>query len=144
MLNSSKTGCLCTLVSSVSCGFLLRVHLLGPWLVRCPVRLISPSQLEVGLGAPFFVLLTLILLSCPCPLQSQRFFNFQDCATWRSSGPMNSLQFPKYIQGLPRWLSSKESACKCGRLRFSPWVGKVPWRRKWQPTPVFLSGKSHG
>ena len=30
---------------------------------------------------------------------------------------------------------------KCG---FDPWVGKIPWRRKWQPTPVFLPGKSHG
>ena len=29
------------------------------------------------------------------------------------------------------------------RLRFNPWVGKVPWRRKWQPTLVFLPGKSH-
>ena len=28
--------------------------------------------------------------------------------------------------------------------RFNPWVGKVPWRRKWQPTSVLLSGKSHG
>ena len=27
---------------------------------------------------------------------------------------------------------------------FSPWVGKIPWRRKWQPIPVFLSGKPHG
>ena len=27
---------------------------------------------------------------------------------------------------------------------FNPWVGKTPWRRKWQPTPVSLSGKSHG
>ena len=27
---------------------------------------------------------------------------------------------------------------------FSPWVGKIPWRRKWQPTPVFLPGESHG
>ena len=26
---------------------------------------------------------------------------------------------------------------------FDPWVGKIPWRRKWQPTPVFLPGKSH-
>ena len=26
------------------------------------------------------------------------------------------------------------------RLRFHPWVGKLPWRRKWQPTPVFLLG----
>ena len=30
------------------------------------------------------------------------------------------------------------------RLRFNPWVGKIPWRRKWQPTPVFLLGKFHG
>ena len=30
------------------------------------------------------------------------------------------------------------------RLEFDPWVGKIPWRRKWQPTPVLLPGKSHG
>ena len=43
--------------------------------------------------------------------------------------------------------SGKESACQCRRLkrrRFSPWVGKIPWRRKWQPTPVFLPEESHG
>ena len=28
-------------------------------------------------------------------------------------------------------------------LRFNPWVGKIPWRRPWQPTPVFLPGESH-
>ena len=28
--------------------------------------------------------------------------------------------------------------------KFSPWVGKIPWRRKWQPTPVLLPGESHG
>ena len=33
---------------------------------------------------------------------------------------------------------------QCGRPGFDPWVGKVPWSRKWQPTPVFLSWKSHG
>ena len=41
----------------------------------------------------------------------------------------------------------KESTCQCWRLRrfeFDPWVRKIPWRRKWQPTPVFLSEKSHG
>ena len=27
---------------------------------------------------------------------------------------------------------------------FNPWVRKIPWGRKWQPTPVFLPGKSHG
>ena len=30
------------------------------------------------------------------------------------------------------------------RPGFNPWVGKVPWRRAWQPTPVFLPGESHG
>ena len=30
---------------------------------------------------------------------------------------------------------------RCG---FDPWVGKIPWRRKWQPTPIFLLGKSCG
>ena len=39
----------------------------------------------------------------------------------------------------------KESACNEGdRCQFDPWVGKSPWRSKWQPTPVFLPGKSHG
>ncbi|XP_060272473.1 phospholipid-transporting ATPase IK isoform X24 [Ovis aries] len=38
----------------------------------------------------------------------------------------------------------KESACQCGRDGFDPWVRKMLWRRKWQPTPVFLPGKSHG
>ena len=43
--------------------------------------------------------------------------------------------------------SGKEPACQCRRhrrRRFDPWVGKVPRSRKWQPTSVFLSGKSHG
>ena len=42
-------------------------------------------------------------------------------------------------QGLLRWRSSKESACQCRRCEFEPWVGKIPWRRKWQPTPVYSS-----
>ena len=38
----------------------------------------------------------------------------------------------------------KESACHAGRPGFDFWVGNIPWRREWQPTPVFLTGKSHG
>ena len=48
---------------------------------------------------------------------------------------------------LPRWCSSKESAYQCRthrRCRFNPWVRKIPWRTKWQPTSVILHGKSHG
>ena len=44
-------------------------------------------------------------------------------------------------QGPLRWLSGKKSACQCTRpkrLRFNSWVGKIPWRRKWQPAPVFF------
>ena len=48
------------------------------------------------------------------------------------------------VSGLPWWLSGKESACQCRRLRFHPGFGKIPCRRKWQPTPVFLPVKSHG
>ena len=33
---------------------------------------------------------------------------------------------------------------RCKRHGFYPWVGKIPWRRKWQPTPTFLPGESHG
>ena len=39
-------------------------------------------------------------------------------------------------RGRPRLLSGKETACQCRRCGFNPWVGKIPWRRKWQPAPV--------
>ena len=45
---------------------------------------------------------------------------------------------------LQRWLSGKESGCQSKRHEFDPCVRKISWRRKWQPTPVFLSGKFHG
>ena len=41
--------------------------------------------------------------------------------------------------------SGKEPACQCDRGKrhnFDPWVGKIPWRRAWKPTPVFLPGES--
>ena len=37
-----------------------------------------------------------------------------------------------------------ESACNAGDLGLIPRSGRIPWRRKWQPTPVFLPGESHG
>ena len=43
-----------------------------------------------------------------------------------------------------RWISGKEFAYQCRKYRFDPWVEKIPWRRKWQPTLVFLPWKSHG
>ena len=46
--------------------------------------------------------------------------------------------------GFPSWLSGKESTCQCRRHGFNPWVRKIPWRKKQQPTPVTLPGNSHG
>ena len=53
----------------------------------------------------------------------------------------------EYWNGLPRWLRGKESPCQCRRRKrcaFDPWIRKIPWRKKWQPTIIFLPGKSHG
>jgi len=52
-----------------------------------------------------------------------------------------------YNSRLPRWHSDKESTCQCRRLRrhgFDPCLEMIPWRRKWQSTPVFLPGEHHG
>ena len=47
------------------------------------------------------------------------------------------------FMGFPRWLSGKESTCQRRRCSFNPWVRKIPWWRKWKPSPVFSPGKSH-
>ena len=52
----------------------------------------------------------------------------------------DSLDFPGGTRGI-------EPTCQCRRHKrhgFNPWVRKIPWRRVWQPTPVFLPGESHG
>ena len=46
--------------------------------------------------------------------------------------------------GFPGGSVVKGSTYQCRRHQFSPWVGKIPWRREWQPTPVFLPGKFNG
>ena len=46
--------------------------------------------------------------------------------------------------GFPSSSEVKASACSAGDLGSVPGLGRFPWRRKWQPTPVFLPGESHG
>ena len=51
------------------------------------------------------------------------------------------------ILDFPGGSVAKNPLAKCNRCRrngFNPWVGKIPWRRKWQPTPVLLPGEFHG
>ena len=64
----------------------------------------------------------------------------QDLLTERvlfPTGPCVS-RFPFLFYLFPWWLLQQR------RPRFDPWVRKILWRRKWQPTPVFFPGKSHG
>ena len=81
--------------------------------------------------------------------QSQRRAMPKDIQTTTQVDSFHMLVRPcsKSPRGFPGGGSSKEPTCQCRkhkRWRFNPWVGKSPWRRKWLPTPVFLTGESHG
>ena len=90
-------------------------------------------------------------------------FNYSFCSLWcfllchslfqqNSALPTPCLFFPFWvglfpIGGFPGGAIGKEPACQCRRYTacgFNPWVRKIPWRRTWQPIPVFLPGESHG
>ena len=45
---------------------------------------------------------------------------------------------------IPQWLSRQRIHLQCKRHRFDPWVGKIPWRRVWQPNPVFSPAEVDG
>ena len=80
---------------------------------------------------------------------SPEYFNYKDnvLLEYEQQGRKQSLLSKNmkidYLQTFS-FPGGKEYACQCRRCGFHPWVGKKPWRRKWQPTPVFLPGKSHG
>ena len=55
-------------------------------------------------------------------------------------------EFP-IVSGFPASTSGKEPACQCRKYKrheLDPWVGKIPWRRAWQPIPLFVPEESHG
>ena len=58
--------------------------------------------------------------------------------------PFYSLLVGAFVFSFPGGSDGKSVCLQCRRPGFDPWVGKIPWRRKWQPTPVPLPGKSHG
>ena len=94
-----------------------------------------------------------VLLSAPrshyCPFSCHRFCYYVLPVT--TAGIVSELLLLHHAllfnlcecpQGLPWWRSGEESASQCRRHRrwgFDPWVGKIPWRRKWQPS--FLAWK---
>ena len=64
------------------------------------------------------------------------------CQTLTSRDMPGEISIISDMQGLPWWLRWQRICMQSGRPGFSPWVGKIPWRRTWQPTPVFLPGES--
>ena len=66
--------------------------------------------------------------------------------TWVKWAKRYNLHVIKAVMGASLVVRGSESTCNAGNRRFGfhPWVWKIPWRRIWQPTPVFLPGKFHG
>ena len=68
--------------------------------------------------------------------------------TWELVSPEQSFRLSTFtVDGFPGGTGGKEPACQCKRHErygFHPWVWKIPWRRAWQLTAVFLPGGSHG
>ena len=60
----------------------------------------------------------------------------------RQVTPLAPITDPRVARGFPSGSDCKRICLQCGRPGFDPWVGKIPWRRAWQPTPVFLPGAS--
>ena len=83
--------------------------------------------------------------NCPCPygrgprLTSQENQVPLEC-------PISEVSPNSKIWSFPGEANGKEPTCQCRRHKrcgFDPWVGKIPWRRAWQPFPVFVPGESH-
>ena len=76
----------------------------------------------------------------------QLFSHFNHKYTHRIHSFIKKKWLPSHLLGFPGGASGKEPACqcrKCKRCRFDPWVRKIPWRRAWQPTPIFLPEESY-
>ena len=99
----------------------------------------SPEHPVSNLDWQFISYMILYMFQCHSPKpppspQSPKGCSILEC---------NILRFHTW---LPRWSTGEESTCqyrRCKRFRFDPWVGKIPWGREWQPTPVFLPEKFH-
>ena len=125
----------------------MRPHRRQPTRLPCPWD--SPGK-NTGLGY-HFLLQCMKVKSESEVVQSCRLFATTRTAAYQAPPSMGFSRqecwsgFP--LPSPPHGTSDIEPACqcrRCKRCRFHPWVGKIPWRRAWQPTPVFLPGESHG
>ena len=84
--------------------------------------------------------------SCSVDKSCPTLCNPMDHSTPRSPVLPYLLEFAQFIfiWGFPGGASSKEPACQCRRHEMQIRSRKIPWRREWQPTPVFVPGESRG
>ena len=112
------------------------------------------SLLEMGLLSANIHILTSCLARPYCSVRHSEvdilfLLTFLQVCALGITPSVNWSVFPQILSHLHflGGTSSKESTCRCRRHRrceSNSWVGKTPWRVKWQPTPVFLPGESHG
>ena len=94
-----------------------------------------------GVGGPKSSLTSMVLIyACCSGVIVKRDFTLTRVLGWAVSYMV--ILGPSQDHFLPGGLSGKE-CLQCRRPGFDPWVGKIPRRRAWQPTPVFLPGESH-
>ena len=116
-----------------------------PWTEE-PGRLQSMGSLRVGHDWATSLSLSCIGEVNGKPLQCSCLENPRDGGAWWAAvyGVAPSQTWLKWLSSSSSsswWLSGKESGCQCRRRGSNPWIRKIPWRRKWQPTPIFLSPK---
>ena len=107
------------------------------WNVMVSILISSPFKTLANVEEKIVSALILSILLFPCCSGSVLVNDLH------ISGPrsvFSGMRF--YFMWTYRWCSGKESACQC--RKHDLWIEKIPWRRKWQPIPVLLTGKSHG
>ena len=79
-------------------------------------------------------------------IRNHRFAYYLKRNRWNNGLGKKYLQYLRFTKGFPGGASGKEPTCNAEHMRpgFDPWVGTIPWRREWQPIPVFLPRESHG
>ena len=131
--------------SILQCSVFFTVQLSHPYMTTGKTIALTRRKFvgkEISLLSSFLI----VFLSFPSP---SAFYSclFFSVFLLSSLSSISQITIDNYVPGgFPRWPSDKESACQWRRHRkceFSHWAWKIPWRRKWQLTPVFLPGKSH-
>ena len=125
---------------------------------QCSRSLVSSTKNFSGLYYRLRLFLTLLLFLCPSisvrPTAQSKGSPASSCILgsfcFTSIFPNRWLHVNSHLASASltlrkasRWLRRGSVCPQCGRPGFDPWVGNIPWRRKWQPTPVLLPGKFH-